>query len=203
MPPNSTDGIHIHAGTTCANATLVGGHYWTPATNPDPWTSVQWRSLASGVAITEYTVNTGYPLARHWGHAEVVHALNGARVGCGVLTSTTMPPTTAPTQSPTWAPTLSPASTNGTSTRSGSHRGESAITIVLIVVMVVVLIACCVGYCVRDKQKGQKYNDMQSSRGGEELSTTPNAVFVAGNDDAGSSSHYDGYIDFGHGDTDA
>jgi Cu/Zn superoxide dismutase len=85
LDPNSTGGIHIHTGTTCDTASLVGGHYWTPTTNPDPWNSVLWTSDATGAATAQFTVSTGYSFMENEGHAIVVHAQNGTRVGCGVL----------------------------------------------------------------------------------------------------------------------
>ena len=35
----SGGGLHIHSGTSCATAGEVGGHYWTPSTDTDPWTT--------------------------------------------------------------------------------------------------------------------------------------------------------------------
>jgi Cu/Zn superoxide dismutase len=112
LNPNSTGGIHIHSGTTCSNASLVGGHYWTPANMSDPWNMVMWTSNAVGDASAEYTVDTGYPLSSNFGHALVVHTPNGTRIACGVLVSTSVPPTAAPTSVVTTAaptPTVGPA----------------------------------------------------------------------------------------------
>ena len=35
----SGGGLHIHSGTSCATAGEVGGHYWTPTNDTDPWTN--------------------------------------------------------------------------------------------------------------------------------------------------------------------
>ena len=78
LPPSSSGGIHIHTGTTCDTAANVGGHYWTPASNPDPWTTTMWTSNDAGAATAEFTVSTGYPLASNYGHAVVLHANDGA-----------------------------------------------------------------------------------------------------------------------------
>jgi len=110
LEPNSTGGVHIHVGMTCDNASLVGGHYWTPTTDPDPWATVVWTSDEDGAATAEFTVLTGYPLDSNFEHAVVVHAANGTRIGCGVLVSTSNSPTAAPTTSPT-APTAAPTDT--------------------------------------------------------------------------------------------
>merc|ERR550539_2304562 len=83
-------GTHIHSGTTCSNASLVGGHYWDSVngTNPDPWTPAYgavYSTTAMGNANGEFTLNSGYGFDENKDHAVVVHASDGSRVGCGVL----------------------------------------------------------------------------------------------------------------------
>eukprot|EP00038_Savillea_parva_P007018 m.167308 g.167308 ORF g.167308 m.167308 type:complete len:1079 (-) comp12809_c0_seq1:153-3389(-) len=88
VPPSATGGLHIHTGTSCATATAVGGHYWTPTSAPDPWsTDTVWTSNASGIASGSFNVSTGYQYMANLGHAVVVHLPDGTRLGCGVLTS--------------------------------------------------------------------------------------------------------------------
>lgn len=70
-------GAHIHAGLTCESA---GGHYYS--SSADPWLATRWTHQSSA-----FSVPTGaYGLADNLGHAFVVHAADGTRIGCGVLT---------------------------------------------------------------------------------------------------------------------
>lgn len=84
-------GVHIHTGTSCEDATLVGGHYWDAGvneTNPDPWTATYGAVYSSdehGLAKGSFDLNSGYGLEENNGHAVVVHADDGSRVGCGIL----------------------------------------------------------------------------------------------------------------------
>lgn len=87
LEPSATGGVHIHSGTSCANAGAVGGHYWTPTTNPDPWNIVMWNSTADGTATATFYVMTGYGYDDNLGHAVTIHNSTGGRVGCGVLES--------------------------------------------------------------------------------------------------------------------
>lgn len=119
LPPNTRAGIHIHEGTTCASVDGVGGHYWTPPTDPDPWNAVTWRSNAVGAAIIDVTVHSGFPLSVNYGHAVVVHGAGGERIGCGILMPTTTPPTLSPSASPTSAPTVLDSESSESSDSSG------------------------------------------------------------------------------------
>ncbi len=84
-------GTHIHSGTTCEGASLVGGHYWDAGddgTNPDPWVpeyDAVYKTFENGNATGMFTINSGYGFEENDGHAVVVHDSTGARVGCGVL----------------------------------------------------------------------------------------------------------------------
>lgn len=93
MPPSSSGGLHVHTGTTCSVSSMVGGHYWAPASSPDPWNSnTMWTSDASGNAVGSFNVTSGYQYAANLHHAMVVHLPNGTRFGCGVLDSFVSPP---------------------------------------------------------------------------------------------------------------
>lgn len=91
-------GIHIHEGKSCDTYDSVGDHYWRhddPAfeTNGDPW------QIESGVRRAVYTSDgvghtlpghhfslySGYGFEMNEGHAVVVHARDGTRIGCGIL----------------------------------------------------------------------------------------------------------------------
>jgi hypothetical protein len=82
-------GFHIHTGTTCSNASLVGGHYWTPSTIADPWDYIFYyaskNGTASGIASS---FSSGYNYSSNIGHAVVIHTAGGTRVACGTLQAT-------------------------------------------------------------------------------------------------------------------
>eukprot|EP00041_Stephanoeca_diplocostata_P039590 m.1637119 g.1637119 ORF g.1637119 m.1637119 type:complete len:2167 (+) comp25481_c0_seq1:68-6568(+) len=88
LPANSSGGFHIHTGTSCSVASLVGGHYWQPMSAPDPWNVVMWTSDMHGIGIGNVTVTSGFGYTENAGHAVVIHANNGTRIGCGTLQST-------------------------------------------------------------------------------------------------------------------
>jgi Cu/Zn superoxide dismutase len=86
-------GVHIHTGTTCSDAALVGGHYWNKAilganTTDDPWTAdygAFYTSNYYGKATRYFYLDQGYGYEDTVGHAVVIHAKDGTRISCGVL----------------------------------------------------------------------------------------------------------------------
>eukprot|EP00667_Euglena_gracilis_P024913 EG_transcript_28937 len=88
---NVRAGWHIHVGKTCADAAKVGGHFH-PHSKIDTWQNVNYRSNAQGAATVNAVV-PGLDLAEALGHALVIHARDGARIGCGVIRAR-RPPTT-------------------------------------------------------------------------------------------------------------
>lgn len=87
--PNSC-GIHIHKGTSCANATDPMGHYYS-GNMSDPWVTVVYT--ANG---TSAEGSTGFvDMAATWDDAQgrvlVVHEYSGGRVTC---MSVVLPPDT-------------------------------------------------------------------------------------------------------------
>ena len=83
-------GIHIHAGTTCFDPDLVGGHYWDQAVlgKDDPWNAgdgAYYTTDVYGTATRGFFLYSGFDYEENLGHAVVVHAKDGTRVGCGVL----------------------------------------------------------------------------------------------------------------------
>lgn len=77
-------GVHIHAGTDCANA---GGHLWNEALlgPQDPWQPVRYVTAAGAAEGADVQVITGLTMADVVGHTFVVHDVTGARVACGVI----------------------------------------------------------------------------------------------------------------------
>lgn len=81
-------GIHIHAGLSCANAQDVKGHGWNTDVVQDLWTAAGGATYATdpeGVARGHFNTYNGYSFGKNMGHAVVIHAQDGTRVGCGVL----------------------------------------------------------------------------------------------------------------------
>jgi len=83
-------GVHIHEGTTCTNASQVGGHYWDDEDGSvaDPWTpeyGAAYNTTSVGTSISNFDLNSGFGLAENLGHAVVFHAQDGTRIGCGIL----------------------------------------------------------------------------------------------------------------------
>lgn len=87
METDTTGGVHIHTGVSCADAAEVGGHYWDAAAiTADPWdASTNWISNWKGKAKDEYEVYAGLVLEDTKGHVVVAHAADGTRIACGVL----------------------------------------------------------------------------------------------------------------------
>lgn len=96
LPTSSTGGWHVHAGSTCAEAAGVKGHYFEGMV-PDPWTQVTYTTDERGVAsINSETSPTLVPLLQGFtlsaaraidGLAVVVHDPDSPRSGCGVTGS--------------------------------------------------------------------------------------------------------------------
>jgi len=78
-------GVHIHAGTTCAENAL--GHYYSGFVQADPWASnyTTYATNAAGGASGSLSVNTGGVQADVTGRAVIVHGYEGQRVACALL----------------------------------------------------------------------------------------------------------------------
>jgi len=95
LPSLQTNGLHIHTGTTCEEASKVGAHYWNQTQSAsDPWTAPQVKYTANyfGQAQGSFQISgaaLGLSLQTLVGHAVVVHAnvggIVGQRIGCGIL----------------------------------------------------------------------------------------------------------------------
>merc|ERR1719517_208724 len=83
-----TGGIHIHSGYSCATAGEVGGHWWD-ASVADPWFTTYTVTAGASTSSGSFTITAtalGYSPLTMVGHTLVVHAADGSRIGCGVLT---------------------------------------------------------------------------------------------------------------------
>lgn len=86
LETNTSGGIHIHSGTSCALAAMVQGHYYNLSFSSDPWNTITWSSDVSGNAYDYFTIDSGYnTIADNLGHAVVVHESDGIRASCGVI----------------------------------------------------------------------------------------------------------------------
>jgi len=79
-------GIHIHSGSTCDDASGVGGHYYHGDLAADPWSPVVYTPDAFGDSTTfGISIAIGQSLSDVLGRAIVVHDHTGARVACGII----------------------------------------------------------------------------------------------------------------------
>merc|ERR1712054_495560 len=79
-------GVHIHTGSTCTDASLVGGHYYSGST--DPWTNKVYTSTAESTGMFTVTVSAtdlGVTTESTAGRAFIIHNLAGGRIGCVLL----------------------------------------------------------------------------------------------------------------------
>jgi hypothetical protein len=82
-------GIHIHVGTTCATHAEVGGHYWKQDVLRDLWKTIGgavYNADDKGKAKGYFSLYNGYGIKENNNHVVVIHAQDGTRVACGVLT---------------------------------------------------------------------------------------------------------------------
>ena len=76
-------GIHIHAGTSCAEDAL--GHYYSTAS--DPWSAVAYTADEADQAQGTFSVETGLAASEIDGHTFIIHAFDGSRIACAVMTA--------------------------------------------------------------------------------------------------------------------
>jgi len=83
-------GISIHAGKSCDDVDGPRGHYWNPSID-DPWFAsfgAVYNTKENGnTGKGMFPLSNGYSVSKNAGHAIVVHAQDGSRVGCGILTN--------------------------------------------------------------------------------------------------------------------
>jgi len=83
--PNSC-GLHIHEGHTCADANLVGGHYFDSVAHPsDPWAKDFYVADKTGSAEGIITIDFGFSYKNSEGRALIVHDFTGARMACAIV----------------------------------------------------------------------------------------------------------------------
>jgi len=89
LEPSRDQGLHVHTGITCADATYVSGHFF--ATETDPWTSTNGAVTAttdtSGASSGNFGIKNGISYDATLGHAIVVHDSTGP-IGCGICVET-------------------------------------------------------------------------------------------------------------------
>lgn len=85
VKPVTSGGVHIHTGTSCDNASDVGGHYWAPVEEGDYWKSARWVADSAGDAKGSFRLVSGIDYSGNKGHAVVIHDDTGSRIGCGIL----------------------------------------------------------------------------------------------------------------------
>jgi hypothetical protein len=73
-------GVHIHTGTTCDDASLVGGHYWDTVlfgelASEDPWNRwAFYKTDSTGKSTTGFAGDSGFGYDLNVGRAVVLHA---------------------------------------------------------------------------------------------------------------------------------
>ena len=90
MSRQNSCGIHIHAGTSCSADAL--GHYYTGSVTSDPWTTIAYTSSGSATSGM-LSVDTGDTDVS--GRSMIIHAYDGSRIACAILTSSTQVTLTA------------------------------------------------------------------------------------------------------------
>jgi len=104
-------GIHIHKGTSCSNASTIGGHFWNEtAISTDPWAPVMYTTVAVNfdnsymkdlAAADDVKVVTGLSNAEVADRVVVLHDVTGARVACSPMTLIAVAPESSTTSMPT------------------------------------------------------------------------------------------------------
>lgn len=83
--PDAGHGIHVHSGVSCAAASLVGGHFWSPFPEVDPWNVINGTADNTGAIDSTSGVSFGYDAEQFVGHAMVIHDPAGTRTACGII----------------------------------------------------------------------------------------------------------------------
>jgi hypothetical protein len=81
-------GLHVHEGTSCDSPGVVLGHHWNENVVRDLWTiegGSYYSTDCNGKAKGNFNMYNGYGIEENSNHAVVIHAKDGSRVACGVL----------------------------------------------------------------------------------------------------------------------
>jgi len=81
-------GIHVHAGVSCETHEQVKGHGWNQDFVRDLWTGAGgavYETDGRGYASGSFKLYNGFDIFSNMNHAVVLHAQDGARLGCGQL----------------------------------------------------------------------------------------------------------------------
>eukprot|EP00548_Thalassiothrix_antarctica_P009334 CAMPEP_0194159216 /NCGR_PEP_ID=MMETSP0152-20130528/77706_1 /TAXON_ID=1049557 /ORGANISM="Thalassiothrix antarctica, Strain L6-D1" /LENGTH=422 /DNA_ID=CAMNT_0038868753 /DNA_START=119 /DNA_END=1388 /DNA_ORIENTATION=+ len=81
-------GIHVHAGVSCETHEQVKGHGWNQGFVRDLWTGAGgavYETDGRGYANGSFKLYNGFDIFSNMNHAVVLHAQDGARLGCGQL----------------------------------------------------------------------------------------------------------------------
>jgi hypothetical protein len=77
-------GLHVHSGDSCRDTDSQGGHYYNNNVADDPWLDIGYLYTSPvGNAYHADCVATGEKV--YADHAFIVHAKNGSRVACDIL----------------------------------------------------------------------------------------------------------------------
>jgi len=146
LRPNTTGGVHIHSGESCASAAAQGGHYFDTV---DPWfnavdpaiapTGTGYTTDSTGRATAQFLFGNGYGYDATLGKVVVIHDTTQpegdyARIACGVLVHSHVPsraPSAEPSSMPSDVPSALPnfvPSEEPSSSPSNKPSGEPSLS---------------------------------------------------------------------------
>jgi hypothetical protein len=87
IPGPNACGIHIHAGTSCVNHSLVGGHFWNMVAlgDEDAWNPIRYTTVNGTATGSGHNIVTALTNEEVADRVVVVHDAAGARIACSLL----------------------------------------------------------------------------------------------------------------------